>query len=310
MDTALLLAAKIAELTLIVFMGIGLVKFKLLKTEHTYPLSVIALYIISPSVMIHAFQIDYTPEIVEGLWLSLKLALVFHLLLIGLGKLLQNTLKLDSLEHAAMIYTNSGNLVIPLVMAIFGREWVVYTSGFIIVQTFLFWTHLRILLCGKGRLSWKTIFQNINILSLITALTLFAFQIKLPAVADGALAGVGSMIGPVAMLIAGMLIAGLPLKSIIWSKRIYLTAFLRLILIPLVLLLFVKLCGFAEQGGHSETVVLISFLAAIGPAASTMTQMALVYGHDAPKAGAIYGVTTFLCIITMPLMIFLYQRAI
>ena len=55
METSFLLAGKIIELTLIVLMGVALVKAGLLKSENSYTLSVIALYLISPSVMIHAF---------------------------------------------------------------------------------------------------------------------------------------------------------------------------------------------------------------------------------------------------------------
>ncbi|ASK26877.1 AEC family transporter [Neisseria chenwenguii] len=307
METALLLAGKITELTLIVLMGFALVKFKLLKSEQSYPLSVIALYLISPSVMIHAFQTDYSPEIADGLWLSVKLAVVFHILLILLGKLSKKLFKLDPLEQAATVYTNSGNLIIPLVMSVFGKEWVIYTSGFIIVQMFLFWTHLRILISGSGNLSWKTIVTNVNILAMLVGVALFVFQIKLPVALDGALSTVGGMIGPVAMLVAGMLIAALPLEAVVMSKRLYLVALLRLIVIPLFLLVFVKLSGIASQGGHSNTVTLISFLATVSPAAATVTQMAVVYGQNAQKASAIYGITTLLCVLTMPLMILLYQ---
>lgn len=192
-------------------------------------------------------------------------------------------------------------------MSVFGPEWVIYTTGFILVQTFLFWTHLRLLICGRGNVAWKTIFTNINILSMLVGLLMFAFQIKLPHIVDNTLATVGSMIGPVAMLVAGMLLASLPLRSIVWTPRLYLVAFLRLILIPVLLLFAVKACGFAHHDAHADTVVLISFLATTSPAASTVTQMAVVYGKNAQKASAIYGLTTLLCVVTMPVMIALYR---
>ena len=274
METSFLLAGKITELTLIVLMGVALVKAGLLKSENSYTLSVIALYLISPSVMIHAFQMDNAPQIIEGLKLSVMLAVFFHIVLIVLGRLFKRVFKLDALEHAATVYSNSGNLIIPLVMSVFGPEWVIYTTGFILVQTFLFWTHLRLLICGRGNVAWKTIFTNINILS---------------------------------MLVAGMLLASLPLRSIVWTPRLYLVAFLRLILIPVLLLFAVKVCGFAHHDAHADTVVLISFLATTSPAASTVTQMAVVYGKNAQKASAIYGLTTLLCVVTMPVMIALYR---
>ena len=56
-------------------MGVALVKAGLLKSE-TAALSIIGIisYLISPSVMIHAFQMDNTPQIIEGLKLSVMLA--------------------------------------------------------------------------------------------------------------------------------------------------------------------------------------------------------------------------------------------
>ena len=154
MDIAFLLGTKIIELTLIVLIGYGLVKSKLLKSEDSKTLSVIGLYVISPAVMIEAFQIDYTPEILQGLQLSLLMAVFLQVIIIG--SLLKRLLNLDPIEHATSIYSNSGNLIIPIVMSLFGKEWVIYASCFIVVQTFLFWTHCRLIIVGKGNLSLKT----------------------------------------------------------------------------------------------------------------------------------------------------------
>lgn len=307
MDIAFLLGSKIIELTLIVLMGYGLVKAKLLKSEDSKPLSIIGLYIISPAVMIEAFQIDYTPEILQGLMLSLGMAVLLHVILIATGAVLKRVLKLDPIEHATSIYSNSGNLIIPLVMSLFGKEWVIYASCFVVVQTFLFWTHLRLIIAGKGNLSLKVMLKNINLWSIFIGVILFAFQIKLPEFVNGTLSAVGIFIGPNAMLIAGMLIAAIPLRSIFSSKRIYLITALRLLLIPIFLLVVIKLCGFAGWVENGETIAMISFLATTSPSAATVTQMALIFGNNAQKASAIYGVTTMLCVFTMPLVIALYQ---
>ena len=307
MDIAFILGTKIVELTLIVLMGYGLVKSKLLKSEDSKPLSIIGLYIISPAVMIEAFQISYTPEILEGLMLSFGMAVFLHGMLVIIGTVLKRTLKLDPIEHAASIYANSGNLIIPLVMGLFGKEWVVYASCFIIVQTFMFWTHCRLIIAGKGNLTLKTVLKNINIWSIMMGLVMFALQIKLPDTINGTLSSVGMFIGPNAMLIAGMLIASIPLRDLFSSKRIYLVTFLRLLVIPLFLMVVVKLCGFSGWVQNGETIALISFLATTSPAASTVTQMALIFGNNPQKASAIYGVTTLLCMFSMPCIIALYQ---
>lgn len=88
---------------------------------------------------------------------------------------------------------------------------------------------------------------------------MFAFQIKLPNIINGTLSSIGLFIGPNAMLVAGMLIAAIPLRSIIASKRIYLVTLLRLLLIPLALLVLIKLIGFIQWAEKGEIIVLISF---------------------------------------------------
>ena len=72
--------------------------------------------------MIEAFQIDYTPEILQGLQLSLLMAVFLHIILIIIGSLLKHLLKLDPIEHATSIYSNSGNLIIPIVMSLFWQR--------------------------------------------------------------------------------------------------------------------------------------------------------------------------------------------
>ncbi|HDL1622741.1 TPA: AEC family transporter [Mannheimia haemolytica] len=307
MEIALLLADKILQLTLMVLLGYLIVKTKLLKSEHSYPISVIGLYIISPAMLITAFQVDYTTEILNGLYLAFLISVLLNGLLILLGWLLKRALKLDNIEQATAIYSNSGNLIIPIVAFLFGNEWVIYSTAFIVVQNVLFWSHLRLLICGKGNVPFRKMIFNINIIAIVIGMMLFLLHIKLPATLANTLSTLGHMLGPLAMLVAGMLIAAIPFKEIITDKRIYLVAFLRLIFIPLILLAVIKLGGFASWIENGKTVVMITFLATISPSAATATQMAVAYGQDAKKASAIYGVTTLLCVFTMPLIIWLYQ---
>lgn len=307
MDIALLLADKILQLTLMVLLGYAVVKTKLLTSDQSYPISIIGLYIISPAMLITAFQVDYTTETLNGLYLAFVISIIFSALLILLGWILKKSAKLDNIEQATTIYSNSGNLIIPIVASLFGAEWVIYSTAFIVVQSVLFWSHLRSLICGKGSVPFRKILFNINIIAIIVGMVLFLLHIKLPTTIAGTLSGLGNMIGPLSMLVAGMLIAEIPFKDIITDKRIYLVTFLRLIFIPLILLAVIKLCGFERWVVNGETIVMITFLATISPSAATITQMAVAYGQDAKKASAIYGVTTLLCVFTMPFIIWLYQ---
>lgn len=54
-----------------------------------------------------------------------------------------------------MIYNNAGNLILPMVMAILGQEYVIYTSVYILVQNILMWTHGQKLMGGAQQFDWK-----------------------------------------------------------------------------------------------------------------------------------------------------------
>jgi hypothetical protein len=58
---------------------------------------------------------------------------------------------------------------------------------------------------------------------------------------------------------------------------------------------------------NAGQILLVTFFAVITPAASSITQFAQVYEKDAAYAGAINIVSTLLCIVTMPLMVAIYQ---
>ena len=103
-----------------------------------------------------------------------------------------------------------------------------------------------------------------------------------------------SMIGPLAMLISGMLIAGTTPQEILAFPHIGLVTILRLIGVPLLTILLLKFSGLASFAENGSQILLVTLLATITPSASTITQMAQVYGKDARYAGAINVITTLL----------------
>ena len=137
MEISLLLMQQIAQLFLILIMGYAVVKVGLLKASDSRVLSVVMVYLVTPCVIINAFQIDDTPEIRKGLLYSMAIAAAIHVVLLVLSALLSRPLKLDAVEQVNVIYSNAAALVIPLVKALMGDAYVIYSCAFIIVQLVL-----------------------------------------------------------------------------------------------------------------------------------------------------------------------------
>lgn len=303
----MLLTKQIAELFLIMFFGFVLVKSKILKTDDSRVLSAIALYLIIPCVIINAFQITYSDDIRDGLILAFTAAFAVHVMFIAVTWVLEKIFHLNGVEKASVIYSNAGNLIIPIVTSVLGEEWVVYASGYIVVQLIFIWSHGKMVICEEKKTDIRKLLLNINMIAVFIGMLLFAFQLKLPAVAAETIGTMGSMIGPVCMLVAGMLIAGMNIKRFFSFKRIYLITFLRMFLFPLIVLALFKLSGIAALAANGNIILLISLLASIAPTAATVTQMAQMYDRDAEYASAIYFTTTILCIVTMPVIVGIYQ---
>ena len=302
-----LLLEQIVQLFLCIVLGWLLVQLRLLKPEDSRVLSKVCLYLVTPCVIINAFQIQRTPELLQGLTLSLGAAIGIHVLFFIATALLCRPLHLTPVEQASLIYTNSGNLIIPLVTAVLGPEWVIYCSMFQLVQQFPMWSHCRIILSGDRNISLKKILLNVNIVSVLVGVLLFLLNLSLPSVIAGTMKSIAATIGPLSMFVAGMLMGDQDLLAVLRIRSIWKVAFLRLIVLPLVVLGILKYSGLASLVPDGESILLISLLAASAPAASNVTQIAQVYGHEGDYASAINVITTLFCIGTMPLMVLLYQ---
>lgn len=307
MHISILLMEQIAELFLMIFMGFLIVKTSLLKDDDSKVLSKIVLYLIIPCVIINAFQVDYTMDTVKGLLTALAASVMLQIILLIIISVFGKLLHLNEVEIASVYYSNSGNLIVPIVTFILGQEWVLYGCVFMSVQLIFLWTHCKKILSREPSYDWKKIVLNINMISIFIGIVLFFTRIRLPEIIGNTLSAVGSMIGPASMFVTGMLFAGMNLKQIFANKRVYFISFLRLITVPLLSLILLKFSHLASLSADGNQIMLIVFLAVITPSASTVTQMCQVYGNDSRYASAINVVTTLFSIITMPLMVMLFQ---
>ena len=310
MQISILLIKEIAQLFLMIFMGYVLVKAGLLKDKDSKVLSMIVLYLVIPCVIITAFQVDYNAEIVAGLKLALAASVVLQVVLLLVTYLLSRIFRLDPVELTSVYYSNSGNLIVPLVTFILGKEWVVYGCVFMSVQLVFLWTHCKYVLGNEKKPDLKKILLNVNMISIFVGVLLFFTRIQIPEVLELTMESVGGMIGPLSMIVAGMLIAGMDLKKVFGNKRVYGVTALRLLALPAAALLLLKLCGFASWHESVTKILLVTFLAVITPCASTITQMCQVYGNNSRYASAINVVTTIFSILSMPLMVLLFQMVI
>ena len=309
MELSVLLLRKILSMALMMLMGFAVVKIGAVKKGQTGVLSSLTLYIICPCMILSAFQLEWSSERAAGLLLAALAAVFLHVLYIALTAVLKKCAKLDRIEQASLIYSNGGNLIVPLVGATIGEKYVFYCCAFLAVQTILIWTHLPRLLvpenAKKGGL--KKILLNPNMISIAVGFLFFVCRITFPPIIGDTIDSVGGMIGPAAMLMIGMLMAEVDMKGVCRSWKSWLVVGGRLVLYPLLLTLCFALSGVTRMFPWAKGVLLVTTLAACAPIAVSVTQMADISGLDSKKASALNVLSVILCIVTMPAMIAVYQ---
>lgn len=310
MELSLTLVMQILGMVLMVLMGFLGAKGGLLCQQDSYSLSRFTVYIITPCTLINAFQTDLELEKLRGLALALVASGIIHglfLLVSALMCLGKHGLRPE--EQVSILYTNCGNLIIPMVWAVLGEEYVFYTSAYLLVQNVLIWTHGQAKLGGNGgKTTLRTIFVNPGMLGIGAGFLLFFLQIRLTGPLHTAVSGLAQCIGPLSMVIVGILMAGTDWRKTFLSARIYGVAALRLLVLPVMAVgvLWLLLWAWPMEGGSA--ILLVVALASAAPSASVVIQLSQLNRHPGvDNASAINVVTTALCAVTMPMIVLLYQ---
>ena len=255
MQISILLMEQIFELFLMILMGFIIVKAGIVKEEDSKVLSKIVLYLIIPCVIINAFQVDYTKKTVNGLLIALAASVLLQVVLLLVVFMMGKLFSLNEVETASIYYSNSGNLIVPIVTFVLGQKWVLYGCVFMSVQLVFLWTHCKKIISRESSYDWKKI---------IPVTIMLAGPIIFPTLEIVFVMSSGSLI------VTGMLFAGMDLKAIFANKRVYFISALRMLVIPLIALFLIKISHLATLSADAQKIMLIVFLVVITPSASTV----------------------------------------
>ena len=307
MEFSLILLNKLTSMMIMAVVGYALVKMGVLKEEDSRVISVILIRVLQPCLILRSFQIELTPDRMHGFIFATIASSVSMIMSIVIAKLLEKPLDLDPIDRSSLTYGNTGNLILPLIAMSLGDEMVFYGSAFQIPFNLLIWTHCYSILSDTKVLSPKKMITNPSLIALCAGLFLLVTQIRLPEVVDVAAKGFHDMVAASSMMLIGMIIAGSDLKSDFTYKKSYLISFLRLIALPIIFMLVLYASGYVQAHPAMRPVAMVTLLGVASPSAATIVQMVVINGKDAMKASIYNVMTTILCVVSIPLMVFMFQ---
>lgn len=288
------------SIIMFVYMAIGGLLFKkgLITKEGSKSLANLLLYVVLPCVVVKSFCVARTPERMSGLLVSFLAALGILLLAMAVSHLL---FKQNPIDDFGAAFSNAGFMGFPLVAAVQGSEAIFYAAGFVALLNALQWTYGQSLISGDPSYrSPKAILKNPLVLSLLLGILIFCFEFPVPAIASDLLAALAALNAPLAMVILGVYLAQTDAKTLFNDPHLYVVAAVRLVLIPLLTILVLKLLP-AQYAAITTTLVIV----AAAPIGSNVAVYAQKLGKD--YAYAVRGVclSTLLSAITMPLLMLL-----
>ena len=258
-------------------------------------------YIATPAVIVRSFlSIEYNSGALHGLLLALLGGTLFHTVAIIFSLMLFNKGEKDTavIFKYASCYGNVGYMALPLAQAVLGAEGVFYCSMIVVPFNIFSFTHgVKIMRREKGKLGIKGLILNPGTLGVLIGLPLFISGLTLPSVLYSPVSYLADLNTPLAMVMFGTYLASADWKTLLSDKRIFLAAFVKIILIPAVTLGGLKLIGF---GGSLLTACVLS---ASAPTANNTVMFSAKYGRDTALASKVTAFVSVLSVITMPVMI-------
>lgn len=306
---SLLLLQKIVVLLIMILMGYFSVKTGKLKSSDSKVLSTLSFEWIIPCSLIGAFQTDFAPEKAASFLFACAAALVSILLFMLAARILKKPLRLNSAEEGSLAFSNSAGIAAPLCAGVFGSASLFYCAAHMGLQNIAIMIGLPLIMNGGSKVNIRKMLLNRNIVSIFVGLLLFFTGIKLPDIISTAVSAVGSMLSPISMLMIGMLVGSADFKAILSDKKTYLITFGRLLAFPLLFILLIRLSGICRVVSYAREVLKYTIIASSAPCAALVMQMSALYlpEEQAQEAGTINIASSLFCIVTMPLILSLYE---
>lgn len=307
MNTSLVLMGKLISMMLVGAVGYLVIHIGLWEERDKKQLAKLSLYVLGPCLLIKAFRIELTPERIRGYLCAVVFAFLVHAGFLLIARLLEHLGILGLVESLSIVFTNCGNLILPIVSMTLGDHMVFYGSAFQLGFNFFFWTYAAARMQGIRKIDWKKVLLNPNIIAIAFSVCLLIAHISIPGPVFTAVEMLADMVGPASMLVIGMTLADSSLLQIFTNKKAYLVSFLRLIALPLLTLGILRASGFLHRFPEFIPVFRVSFLAVAAPPAANIPQLAVVYNKEPARAGIYNLMGMMLCMFTIPLIDYLYM---
>lgn len=248
-------------------------------------------------------------SVIEGkeLAFTMALAISFYLIFLVLAEIVPRILRVEERDYGVYkvmtVFSNIGFMGFPLLTAMYGSESLLYASLFLIPYNVLIYTYGVGALCKiedtekykKNGIQWKKIF-NIGVIACIVSVILYLTRIRVPQVIEDVADTLGNLTAPLSMMVIGDAMSQMKFKELLKDKKLMIFTAIKLLVIPVVGLFFVK------QLGLNSMLTGVCLVMLSTPVGSMTAMLAQQYDGNYELASKGVALTTLLSVITMPIV--------
>lgn len=287
-----------------ILMGIGYFLFKkeFITKVGSKELGSMLVYVVIPTVIIRSFLVEFSTEKLNLFFMSTLLAFICFLISMTISYFV---FKNDPVSNFGASFCNAGFIGLPLVQNSLGNEAVFFIVSVIVQLNILQWTYgVYMLTKDKKNIGVKKILLNPVIIATLIGLVLFVSGITLPIILTSTINIVANLNTPIAMIICGVYLAQTNLYRIFTDTKVYLVSFVRLIVVPFVMLVlfyFIPVDGILK---------LALFIALITPVGANIAIFSHLFNKDYIFSVELICNSTILSVFTIPLWVSIYSLII
>lgn len=263
------------------------------------------LYFVASCTLINSFiKIEATPDTVVKFFTAFGVSAATHTIAILLNMLTfrNRSDERNAVYKFASIYGNVAFMALPLAQAVLGDEGVLYCAGGAVVFNLFTFTHgVKLMSKDSAKLSIKKLIINPGVIAVVIGLPVFLTGLELPYIVTRPVEMLADLNTPVAMLVFGTYLSKTDLRSMLFDKKIYAVALIKLIVLPLICM------GVYYAFGLKGTLLTAVIITASVPSANNTFMFSSVYGRDTAVASKTVALVSFLSILTMPVIIAITQ---
>ena len=282
--------------------GCLLAKCKQVKTEHTPILSSLLVNVILPFNVFKTFSSNFTRSYLSENYMLVLLSAVILILLAVIMNILARLFDKRKYERAiyeySLIIPNCGYMGYPMAEAVLGEVGLLNLMMFCLPLMMYIYT-IAYSKLTKREISFKKAFNPTMLAMLLGALA-GLFGIKIPDVISSILSNASVCMGPVSMLLAGIVVSEFNFKEILFQKKLYIVTALRLAVIPIII-------GFVIQFFNFRTLLECAVLIYAMPCGLNTIVFPRLVGEDCRIGAGLALISNILACVTIPLVLGLFN---